>query len=534
MINILNEVLKSQRTNILYLDSFRKAFSFLYYAALCGLIFVGFVKVIDFATGLAANTPNPVFPFVNNSELYLSVGIIEILFSFCLFRKLKRNYLPIHELAWLVLLFLFYRLGIWLFAPESNCNCGGFFLTQYFHVSKLTLDNIIFYFLVYLFSITWGVLIFNTVFRFIRRFVFAFLAASLFLSVPSFASEITFELDLKNYGFDQTRNGLTNNVSHSYIITLSSNKWAVSLLWPDGNIQTFSYDETNTFALTTFQGSKRSSGRVLTGDIPTDSYIIMVPWLAFCSGAYLRTNKVLPAPWLQPYKDEKAHIYNSDVSFVNSLEYVPSKVLWIVSDERKKAAYKSPLLIKAKNWSQAQQRKYQKYEETNSFMKAEYYVTDHRSIQNRTIPTAFIMNIYSYRNEMIGSNNAVFITRRIEGKVFRIWDAKTNSLITPEFNPNIAKGLVYVNDMRFCDNSKGIPALRYIITNKWIYDTNDFLLNTWHTNVLNKQRNRSFANRSFTRAEALYYLTLITIFAFPIIYRLFGNIIINKLKKGKT
>jgi Methylamine utilisation protein MauE len=266
---------------------------------------------------------DPIFG-VKFGPLMLAVGLVEIgIAVVCFFGK--RQTLALLLVAWLSTSFVIYRLGLWWIDWHRPCNCLGN-LTDALHLSPQAADNIMKVVLAYLLIGSYGLLLWqwrqrravariatpsSTTFHCssVRSIhIFKWLAVFVFITAQVYCQEyikISGEITQFSYAFNQTNS--QNRWNFPFTCIVGTNDWWIESDYPVGARETCYFDGTNVYSRlqatpheggdTNPSGAPHATITIAHCDFPLSNLGLNIPWLAFCSGNYLKDdNRVIALP----------------------------------------------------------------------------------------------------------------------------------------------------------------------------------------------------------------------------------------------
>lgn len=292
--------------------------------------------------------------------------------------------------------------------------------------------------------------------------------------------EISVEIDLFPHPLDGRNIDSPRKFTSTCII--SSNQWFITSTFVRGGVETWSFDGTNVFHTLrpTDSGqapAEKIGGRSPFARVPSDrarSNLTInvyaspgghpfahvganIPWLAFCSGPYLkRPGRVVPPPTANLFHAPDAFAYSDRLETFDSFPFLPRKLDLLTSREHFEKSVLSATFRGKRDlnlWRPAISRF------PDGLLKFHYAVTATTNLMGWTLPTYFE---FIRRDENEG--NLVPRTSGT-GKVIRI--APAAQLPSP-FDPNLQQTVV---DWRFRLASPN-DALIYQSTNSLLYPTN--------------------------------------------------------------
>lgn len=203
------------------------------------------------------------------------------------------------------------------------------------------------------------------------------------------------------------------------------------------------------------------------GVVPEGSYPGRIPWLAFASSTFLKTNLDFPAPWADTL-EPSAHIH--EVRRKDSTNYsdVTETIEWVVSNKKLQG-------LSTNSWLDYYPELYKKSvstwrpNEMSGFLSASYVVVAFTNIADTTLPLQF--ELRKFRSSLAPAGITNFeIASLFIGKVRKVRVLPPSSLL-PQLPTNEA---IYILDHRFQDRQAGLLAIHYTITNRpWPIDVSD-------------------------------------------------------------
>ena len=269
------------------------------------------------------------------------------------------------------------------------------------------------------------------------------------------------------------RRGSFTNDSFPFKMIVSDNQWQIMTFGNGDSYTETTYDGTNIFHFCKTNLMPLSESFALSpmayrvvvepGPIPSGGYSVEIPWLAYASSAIFKTDIAdLPAPWLDPRNNLKAHVYESKIQASSRFPYLPESATFELTKERAEKATDSTWITREgyrhdrrfvrkidKNW---------KPDEPNGFIAARYVVTAVTNINGLTFPTSFELAIYRplSKRPVDTYSGTNMVVRKMPLKIIR---------------PTTLDKPIYVKDFRFYDKELNISYLDYISEN-WISSTN--------------------------------------------------------------
>ncbi|HOI37436.1 MAG TPA: hypothetical protein PLF11_08645 [Bacillota bacterium] len=235
-----------------------------------------------------------------------------------------------------------------------------------------------------------------------------------------------------------------------------------------------------------WDGGTRAPARaahIVPGVVPDGSYPVALPWLAYASGAFLRTNASVPAPWLPPQLSPGAHIYSAQAQFLKDAPFLPESVRFVVTKERLAEAMGSPWLsIEGVNRRDLTERRRWSTEETAGFVGGEYRVLSLTNACGFTVPTAFEFTKHRAMPSRVAAQASRDRSTAVQTNIYPYalvcrGVAAGFALVEhgPEL-PDLGSREVWITDARFRNEERRIGSIVYAVTNNWIRDIRDPLL----------------------------------------------------------
>jgi len=281
-----------------------------------------------------------------------------------------------------------------------------------------------------------------------------------------------------------SKSAASNSLSTSFVCVLDGNGWWIDLQWPSGTSQRWQFDGTNLYqkiiartSETTLIGGDlppKSSGRIFTnnsvnsskevssvhvfsglGGCPFDDYYINIPWLAFCSGDYLKNpDRVIPLPTVDAHHSPDSLAYKDNTETYADALGLPKSVR-LLADE--KLFQESVLhgVFKGKRdvelWRKGSNGF--KWDMRDGSLRFLYQVVSVTNLPQGKLPTEFVWT--TYRAD--GSESQTEVRGR--GSVFQITSAVAPN---PMFTPGDGTTVV---DWRINDAQSRIRGVVYRTTN---------------------------------------------------------------------
>lgn len=159
-------------------------------------------------------------------------------------------------------------------------------------------------------------------------------------------------------------NSASNRLLTTFVCTLHNGSWWIDLQWPSGTSQRWQFDGTNLYQMIVVRSTEitllggRSRGgsekhsvtnkavgndREVSsvhvwngmGGCPLDEYHINIPWLAFCSGAYLKLpQRIIPLPTVDARHSPDALAYADQTATYPDELGLPKSVRLVADDKQ--------------------------------------------------------------------------------------------------------------------------------------------------------------------------------------------------------
>lgn len=203
---------------------------------------------------------------------------------------------------------------------------------------------------------------------------------------------------------------------------------------------------------------------ITPGEHPLSDFGANLPWLAFCSGHYLRSeNRLIPLAGAKiRHVAASFGFKDNTTSFPDALG-LPRKLELLASvGLLKKSPLHQSLIRGGRTENELQIALNPVVSFPERFLAARYEVLSHTNLNGQSIPTEF-----SYAQFLPGSKGVPLLTLAVLGKVSSIHPAETPTfaLSTPQRHS--------VVDYRFRHKRKLVDSIRYSITNGVVLDEHD-------------------------------------------------------------
>ncbi|MDB6068694.1 MAG: hypothetical protein JWR26_4902 [Pedosphaera sp.] len=305
--------------------------------------------------------------------------------------------------------------------------------------------------------------------------------------------EIKADIETIRYRSTDTNDAASaSHRSFSLICTMGTNEWRIeNNLMIGGDVKWF-YDGTNLydslqvtkplpddikdklsqhgFAIAPFQSARSNltiNIATTTGGYPLGNLGVNVPWLAFCSGNYLkRQGRIVPLPVgdLRHEPDgfaysDKTETFEDELGLPRTMDLFTSESLFEASVKRNDFLGLHDVDLWKKGAEGFQ------FPAIDGVLKFHYSVSESTNFMGWHFPAKFEW----YQNEY-GTNGEWFTAHRGSGRITSIRAAARPGNL---FDPSMRQTII---DFRFRDDANGVRSLTYTSTNAFAAKTNDQLL----------------------------------------------------------
>jgi hypothetical protein len=278
----------------------------------------------------------------------------------------------------------------------------------------------------------------------------------------------------------------------TFMVSVSASQWQIAFT-STGYKATTGCDGTNAYYLVDLAAS-RNANAIIAGDAsPRDAlWNTRLIWWAFASGPYFkdhsRTSELhaVPTPWGNAQIDAVVYFFSPEVRAMKSAPYLPTNVLFRVSQSLVKRADKELQLIG--NWKELAGRDTDlnrlEAEYCDKFLGVEYSVLEYTNYNGLTIPLRFCLQRFLPKQGLF---------EEYHGAVTKVREVSVTSFVPKPDRPTA------VFDARFRDVSSAINGIRYTVTNGVWPAVNDkailSILAKTPRNILRSRANERLPNR---------------------------------------
>jgi hypothetical protein len=434
--------------------------------------------------------PDPLFPFIDNRGMMIGAALLEVFVGLLLFsRAPMRGKLLV--IFWLGCLFASYRTGLRLVPYSPPCGCLGF-LTEWLGIPRIAADMAGDVIIAYLLSVSGLFLILPSVkcgglrFRWIGGGSLPPVILCLLIGAGRVDAEGCVEVSCRMDSIFSLPSGWRETYALRCIIC--SNCWEIDIPELRGAEWRWFFDGTNVYDSLRIvrppgELERRMAKRLGASLVPfelarTNVTIhvkpsddgqplgidrVNVPWIAFCSGSYLRRpGRRIPAPVSDIRHQEDAFAYRDVVTLFDDELGLPRSIdLYCALERFDSSAGRDSFLgtHDTRVWRQEKSRF------PDGALKFHYAVTAWTSLDGRTLPLAFEYVQYDFD--------------RASNWVVSCSGTCTVSSVTATFpplglfNPTLAQTVL---DERFKYPAKRIGGLTYTSASTALAPTNDPVL----------------------------------------------------------
>lgn len=199
------------------------------------------------------------------------------------------------------------------------------------------------------------------------------------------------------------------------------------------------------------------------GELPLDDIGVQLPWLALCSGSYLRgKNRLLPLPSAMVRFAPGAFGYRDETQTFRDTLGLPNDIRFIASTRLFASAMRDKSLVRVgMNSGQIRRAVNPHTILPDGFVRASYQVLSHTNVIDWTIPTRFLYE------EFVPGKESNLLVRAAGGVVEAIEAAPAPTM-------NLSQSDRYsVADYRFRHSIKLVDQIHYAITNGKIPPTSN-------------------------------------------------------------
>jgi hypothetical protein len=481
------------------------------YFVIAILSMLSFAKVLMLITNFKEFRESNAFltPLPNWILAFFGI-ILEVVVVCKIIRNRHRSQAVGLWILWFSLLAGFYRAGLYLVSPHSNCHCLGLF-NIFFKSGSMRENSVSFTILVVL-----GV---AGVYLYLKEPIKHYLASRLivlafvFLPVAAFASDeavkITGKMSFEYYSKEGKR---INSLSSRFELFRNGVGWRIIANQPPSDVFSIASDGKTSFSTisSTNETQKLDSAFVDFGNVPVGSPAASIPWWFYVLSKDIDIKGTgLTSPWLFSRYDPQAFFCTTTILWSDSS---PN----LISEAR--LTYSSNLVVNA-SFSSPVSREFELPQQLTQQSIAEFA----RKMPSETLPAA-ICQVISWTNTPFGTfpkeyqilvYSSLSEQERGEGQVVRIRiygqmiDISSTESVTnmpPLVRP------IYVRDFRFRDTSKKIEFVEYGPTQFWATNMEDVDIKNLRNTVKTAKQSSTTALR-----YTMLVLLLCTSF-FPILF----------------
>lgn len=295
---------------------------------------------------------DPVIPFFTNRQLLALTAVVEIGYAIAIWkhRNTSFGFILVGSLS---LTFLAYRMGLSLVGHQGNCSCLGHPGRWLFSREQdlRLVANAVLIFLLSGFGIWLGSQGWKLTLQ--RKGIAPRLLVLILIQMGSMETALLADyvkIDFTITGSLFRRDGQkTVEKKYYYQVFMGTNRWFINELYGTNYYRQHYCNGTNIFSVLYDPkvGTNGAPGVITTDDYPSRyDYPVTLPWLAFCSGQYLNSERasLLPNPWFIASSDPMAHITGSEVGLSQGGTPVPKYVTFSISKARARQANRSSYL----------------------------------------------------------------------------------------------------------------------------------------------------------------------------------------------
>ncbi len=387
------------------------------------LFTIGLLKGLFILGGFDALQMNdPVLSFLTNKDtMFLSVLFEYAVVGIIIFKSSIVS--KLFSVLMLGVIFLWYNIGLSVFAVSSGCKCVGTLAQAYIEETPIRyiLNGILSYILIGSSILLYSDVKKNRINPDAKNIKVT--GVLLLLILAGFCSNgeekiqafsITGELQAT---FNRVDGSSINENVPFRIILAGSNQWNICYYInyiKATNIIEYVCNGENVYKVR----SSNSIETIRPGCIPYDSYKDKLPWFAYASGEYLKTNQSIPAIWYGSYAEPEAHIYDMEVKLTTVPPYVPESSKWIVSSNKveinnlKKEFDKWPVApglshhsFSRRDWLSS----YRVLPEPIGFEAARYKILSFTNYNGYQFPLVYTLECYRYTTNNTIPKNKIII-----------------------------------------------------------------------------------------------------------------------------
>lgn len=237
------------------------------------------------------------------------------------------------------------------------------------------------------------------------------------------------------------------------------------------------------------------AGSVFKGTYPVQSPSVYttLPWLAYCSGAFLSAtvtngSVMLPAPWVAAWAVPLAHIYRTAYKAIPDGAGLPERLEMSPDPEAMQSLrdgrFRSLALLdeSERDRTLIQLPYYEKLREPE----AVYQVTSVTNVGGTVVPLDSALDMFRFAFNTNG------VTKTLMARITcKLTSVELIDSVDPF--PKVIDGLKNINvaDYRYCTPKDGVTFLSYMVTNSvWLSDDANPLLLRLRTEVMTRNKNQ--------------------------------------------
>ncbi len=279
--------------------------------------------------------------------------------------------------------------------------------------------------------------------------------------------QIKGEITQTNY---DSKNRYSGKWSFPFTCVTSSNVWRIDDNYSKNGKSAWDYDGTNVYrSLQISRASENSPATILIspspGGHPLGDLGVNLPWLAFCSGTYLkRPERDIPLPVADVHEYTDSLSCTDKTEIFDDVDGLPSLVELFTSRSKFKKSLDDDRLYRNSRLQQAKTNSV--YTVAENILRFRYVVSASTNFNARHFPTEFRYYDYRLRD---GGTNWSLVSEGIGQTKSIGWGSKPENVFVQGRNQTVL-------DMRFRHKTKPIDAIIYQWTNAVVPSADDPVL----------------------------------------------------------